>query len=66
MRCVMGLSSRKFRNESLRANGVEPVPDWFAGVKRWMRYLKRVPAVAKKIKNPDKFLNAFARRAARG
>lgn len=53
----MGLRSRKNRNETNRANGNEPTPGNFAGVKRWARYHSRVPYVPK-VRNPEKYLHA--------
>jgi hypothetical protein len=58
----MGLRDRKSRNEIRRANGNEPVPGDFAGVKRWARYLKRAERKPVKIKNPEKYLNASSKR----
>jgi hypothetical protein len=59
----MGLAKRRLRNANLRANGVEPGPGLYAGVKRWARYLRRVPRREVKIKNPAKYLNScIARR----
>lgn len=43
----MGLCDRKSQNETMRANGNEPKPGPYAGIKRWMRYLKRVPQIIK-------------------
>ena len=63
----MGLQGRRFRNEGLRANGVEPVPGRgdaaFCGVKRIMRYLKRVRAREYKVKgDPLKYLHSAERK----
>jgi hypothetical protein len=59
----MGLDKRRLRNANLRASGVEPEPGPYAGVKRWARYLKRVPRREVNIKNPTKYLNScIARR----
>jgi hypothetical protein len=57
----MSLSQRQSRNANSRANGNEPEPGSFAGVKRWMRYHKRVTARYVEIKNPDKHLHSHAR-----
>ena len=54
----MGLRDRKAANALLRARGIEPEPGRYAGVKRWARYLKRVPPRVKKIKNPERYLNS--------
>jgi hypothetical protein len=54
----MGLRDRKSRNELSRANGIEPAPDPYAGVKRWARYLKRAPRRVVQVKNPRKYLHA--------
>ena len=58
----MGLRDRKSRNETRRANGDEPEPGDYAGVKRRARYLKRVACKPVKIKNPEKYLNASSKR----
>jgi hypothetical protein len=57
----MGLYDRKTANKTARANGNEPMPGPFAGVKRWARYRRRVDAPAIKIKNPARYLNASRR-----
>lgn len=62
----MGLWQRRSRNRSLRANGVEPEPGNYAGVKRYARYLKRVVAVSKGVKNPDRYLHAAERNRRHG
>lgn len=58
----MGLWQRKSRNSVRRANGNEPEPGAFAGVKRWRRYHARVAPRKIKIKNPERYLSASARR----
>ena len=58
----MGLRDRKSHNETQRVLGNEPIPGSFAGVKRWARYLARVPARAIKVKNPERYMSAHARR----
>lgn len=60
----MGLHARKNWNKNQRANGNEPTPGIFAGVKRLARYLRRVPARPIKIKNPERYLSSHARRMA--
>ena len=62
----MGLRQRQYRNQSLRANGVEPEPGNFAGVKRWARYLKRVVFVPKPVKNSDWYLHSAERNRRNG
>jgi hypothetical protein len=54
----MGKAQRESRNEGLRANGVEPEPGPFAGVKRWARYIARGGARKVVVKNPRKYLHA--------
>jgi hypothetical protein len=54
----MGLWQRKSRNAGKRANGDEPEPGDYAGVKRHARYLKRADRKPVKIKDPEKYLNA--------
>ena len=54
----MGLYERKLRNHNRRANGNEPEPGDFAGVKRWARYLMRVPKREIKVKRPERYLHA--------
>ena len=58
----MSLCQRKSRNAGKRANGDEPEPGDYAGVRRWARYLKRVDRKPGKIKNPEKYLNASSKR----
>jgi hypothetical protein len=60
----MGLRARKNYNKTRRANGNEPTPGAFAGVKRWARHLRRIPVRPIKIKNPERYLSAHARRMA--
>lgn len=62
----MGLYQRKSRNETNRANGNEPVPGAFAGVKRWMRYHKRIALKPIRIKNPADYVSGYNRRLPRG
>jgi hypothetical protein len=57
----MGLRARKNHNDGLRARGIEPEPGFYAGIKRHIRYLKRTPARAIKIKNPERYLSSHAR-----
>jgi len=59
----MGLHLRKLANKTRRANGNEPIPGcgFGTGVKRWMRYHKRVMAAPIKIKNPERYLSSSAR-----
>lgn len=59
----MGRRSRQIHNKTVRANGNEPEPGPFAGVKRWMRYLKRVPCIVSlnKIKHPERYLARHGR-----
>ena len=60
----MGLRQRQLENIKRRAKGVEPEPGCGlgSGIKRWMRYHKRVAAKPVTIKHPEKYLNAHARR----
>jgi hypothetical protein len=58
----MGLAKRRLRNANLRANGTEPEPGPYAGVKRWARYLRRVPRRDVKVKNPSRYLNSSSAR----
>ena len=60
----MGLRQRQRENAKRRAEGKEPQPGCClgSGVKRWMRYHKRVIAKPVKIRHPEKYLNAHARR----
>lgn len=60
----MGLRNRRNRNESARARGIEPTPGLFAGIKRRARYLRRAGTPSIKIKNPERYLHATARRLA--
>jgi len=57
-----GKARRKWENAKRRAAGNEPVPGLNAGVKRRMRFLKRVIQEPIKIKNPDRYLNSYRRR----
>ncbi len=57
----MGLRYRRSQNANQRANGIEPEPGDYAGVKRWARYLKRVVLKPVKIRNPEKYLHSTAR-----
>ncbi len=58
----MGLRYRRNQNATKRANGDEPEPGDYAGVKRWTRYLKRIERKPVNIKNPEKYLNARSKR----
>lgn len=58
-----GLKRRQWENAKRRANGNEPEPGLSAGVKRRMRYLKRVSLEPIKIKNPERYLNSYRRAA---
>lgn len=42
---MMGLASRKKRNDALRALGQPITPGWDAGVKRMARFIKTWPAI---------------------
>jgi hypothetical protein len=55
---MMGLRDRANRNEGLRANGIEPEPGPYAGVKNWARFLKRADLKPVKIEDPEKYLHA--------
>jgi hypothetical protein len=59
----MGLKQRQLANEARRARGQEPAPGCGRGasVHRWARYHKRVAAAPIKIKNPERYLSAYAR-----
>jgi hypothetical protein len=56
----MGQRQRRLSNAAARARGNEPQPGIRAGVKRWMRYLKRVGQHVTKIKNPSRHLHTGA------
>lgn len=55
----MGLRQRQQANASRRAIGDEPEPGCGlgSGIRRWMRYHKRVSASSVKIKHPERYLH---------
>lgn len=59
----IGLRSRQYRNQRLRATGTEPPPHpVYAGVKRMARYLKRQGVAPVHIKNPRDYMNSPQRK----
>jgi hypothetical protein len=58
----MGKRYRQAQNARQRANGIEPEPGPYAGVKNWARFLKRADLKPVKVKHPEKYLNASSKR----
>ncbi len=54
----MGKRLKQSRNENVRANGNEPTLSPDAGIKRVIRYLSRMPAKIKTVKNPELYLHS--------
>jgi len=54
-------SKDQSRNATKRANGIEPEPGLYAGVKRRARFLARVGCKVT-VKNPERYLDSYARK----